>query len=265
MGKLSVPQTLDRYVYCVNNPLRFTDPTGEWSLSKWWDKHWKEVAIVALCVAVVVTAGIAAPLVIAGVSTALMGSAITVSASVSVASAFISAGISATATYALSGGKASFSQIMGSFVFGGVAGAFLPGIGGMLSKGSFLGAFVLGGISGLMGNVYGEATRNIAGMGAERNSVPSYDPRGTAVDVLFGAATALIPGGEYVGGRASGIGVPRNYYWQISMEGFFTKRGPLRAIYNPLKPSGRYFYASTAFDAGTNALIDWLHLPKYLS
>jgi len=29
LGKLSAPQTLNRYVYCVNNPLRFTDPTGE--------------------------------------------------------------------------------------------------------------------------------------------------------------------------------------------------------------------------------------------
>lgn len=30
MGRLSDPQSLNRYVYCVNNPLRFTDPTGEW-------------------------------------------------------------------------------------------------------------------------------------------------------------------------------------------------------------------------------------------
>jgi len=30
LGKLSAPQTLNRYVYCVNNPLRFTDPTGMW-------------------------------------------------------------------------------------------------------------------------------------------------------------------------------------------------------------------------------------------
>jgi RHS repeat-associated protein len=28
LGSLSMPQTLNRYVYCVNNPLRFTDPTG---------------------------------------------------------------------------------------------------------------------------------------------------------------------------------------------------------------------------------------------
>jgi RHS repeat-associated protein len=270
LGKLSSPQTMNRYVYCVNNPLKFTDPTGMgfWSgVSKWWDKHWKEVAIVALCVAVVVTAGLAAPALIAGVG-AMVGVQITVSATVTVASALVFAGVSAGATYALSGGKASFSQIMGSFVAGGVAGAFLPGIGGMLSKGGAVGAMALGGISGLMGNVYGEAIRNIAGMGAERNFGSSYDPRGTAIDMLFGAGTALLPGGKYLGGKASGIGTPRNYYWQTggNMEGFFTKAGSLRAIYNPLMPSGRYFYASTAFDAGTAPLIDWLqNLPKYLS
>jgi RHS repeat-associated protein len=267
LGSLGSPQTQNRYVYCVNNPLRYTDPTGEWSLSKWWDDHWKEVAVVALCVAVVVTAGIAAPVLIAGVG-AIVGVEITVSATVCVASALISAGVSAGATYALSGGKASFSEIMGSFVAGGVAGAFMPGIGGLLTKGSAVGAMALGGVAGLMGNVYGEVTRNIAGLGGEKNFVPSYDPRGTAIDTLFGAGTALIPGGEYVGGKASGIGVPRNYYWQIggNMEGYFTKAGSLRAIYNPLKPSGRYFYTSTVFDAVGSQLMDWSqNLPKYLS
>jgi hypothetical protein len=33
LGKLSQPQSMNRYVYCVNNPLRFTDPTGRfWNI-----------------------------------------------------------------------------------------------------------------------------------------------------------------------------------------------------------------------------------------
>jgi hypothetical protein len=28
-----VPQSLDRYLYTVNNPLRYVDPTGE----DWWN------------------------------------------------------------------------------------------------------------------------------------------------------------------------------------------------------------------------------------
>jgi hypothetical protein len=36
LGKLSQPQSMNRYVYCVNNPLRFVDPTGQgfWSWLK---------------------------------------------------------------------------------------------------------------------------------------------------------------------------------------------------------------------------------------
>lgn len=47
LGSLSSPQSLNRYVYCVNNPLKFVDPTGEFSFSKWWDKNWKTLAIIA--------------------------------------------------------------------------------------------------------------------------------------------------------------------------------------------------------------------------
>jgi len=56
LGKLSSPQTLNRYVYCANNPLRFTDPTGEWSFSKWWDKNWKTILVIAVVIAITVFA-----------------------------------------------------------------------------------------------------------------------------------------------------------------------------------------------------------------
>lgn len=49
LGSLSAPQTLNRYVYCVNNPLRFTDPTG-----RFWGLHILAGAIAGLVVNVVV-------------------------------------------------------------------------------------------------------------------------------------------------------------------------------------------------------------------
>ena len=33
----SNPQSYNRYSYCVNDPLRYTDPTGHYSVSEWWD------------------------------------------------------------------------------------------------------------------------------------------------------------------------------------------------------------------------------------
>ncbi|MGQ9588482.1 MAG: RHS repeat-associated core domain-containing protein [Thermoplasmata archaeon] len=60
LGRLSQPQSMNRYVYCVNNPLRFTDPTGEWfgvswkDVSNWWDKNWQTVAVIAICLAATV-------------------------------------------------------------------------------------------------------------------------------------------------------------------------------------------------------------------
>jgi hypothetical protein len=115
-----------------------------------------------------------------------------------------------------------------------------------------------------MGNVYGETMRNIAGMGVERDFAPSYSPRETLFDVGIGSGLALLPGGSQIAGKASGIGMPRNYYWQLTHVGLFTEKGSLRAIYNPLKPSGRYFYASTVFDSYLQPAIEWwFDLPKY--
>lgn len=37
LGKLSMPQTMNRYVFCGNNPLRFADSTGEGFWTKFGD------------------------------------------------------------------------------------------------------------------------------------------------------------------------------------------------------------------------------------
>jgi RHS repeat-associated protein len=40
------PQTYNRYSYCVNNPLRYTDPTGHGSISDWWNATQEGAGIV---------------------------------------------------------------------------------------------------------------------------------------------------------------------------------------------------------------------------
>jgi RHS repeat-associated protein len=82
---LANPQSLNRYSYCLNNPLKYTDPTGHWP-----HIHWKSVLKVAAIVvaAVVVTAAviIAAPVVLTAIaSTATAVGATTVAATATTA------------------------------------------------------------------------------------------------------------------------------------------------------------------------------------
>ncbi len=57
--RLSDPQTLNRYSYCENNPLKYTDPSGHWN----WNKVIRGALIAATVVAVVALAVVAAPVV----------------------------------------------------------------------------------------------------------------------------------------------------------------------------------------------------------
>jgi hypothetical protein len=76
------PQYLNRYSYCLNNPLKYTDPTGHWGLSN---------AATAL---ISITLGIAMP------SSLAIASTIAIAPSIAVAS-----------TMATTGGQASVSDI----------------------------------------------------------------------------------------------------------------------------------------------------------
>lgn len=66
---------LNRYAYCRNNPLNYTDPTGhKWS----WKKFWNSFAGAFLgAVVTVITGGLGAPLWLAGMAGGFFGGALT--------------------------------------------------------------------------------------------------------------------------------------------------------------------------------------------
>ncbi len=249
LGRLSFPQTMNRYAYCVNNPLRFVDPAGEgfWSgIHHWWDKHWKEVAIAALCVAAVLTAGIAAP--------ALFGLiGVEVSVSASVATAFLGGSINAAFTYFSSGGKASFGDIMGLFVAGGVTSAFLPGLArtptafAAIQETSLLsGRLVAGGmgsVSGFLGNIAGQVTHNAANGGPLLSvDMSSAFAQGALTGVLSGAFPGSVDFAKTFIGEG-GKGVFSSF---LERAVAINSRGGLGALLNPLAhPCGAYFWGSS--------------------
>ena len=135
-------QNYNRYGYCLNNPLKFTNPTGE----NWWDRNWKSVvtavAAVATAVVIVLSLGTATPLVVAlwaGAGAGFVGGAVGT---------------------ALNGGNFGESLVAG--LVGAAAGAFF-GVGGAyisaaigaigIVPGALSGAFTsstLGALSNLM-------------------------------------------------------------------------------------------------------------------
>lgn len=191
LGRLSIPQTLDRFVYCVNNPLLLVDPSGCYpmiygSLAKtqemmnsadysWLVDNWQTIAIVAICVvATVATAGIASPIwAIAG--GAAIGSLTNVGMNI--------------AEQIQRGGPIDWADAAGAGVQGailGAAGAFTGGLSSIAFKESsgFIGAaaeafgklgpvgkalstFGIGGGAGDVAYLAGESTKMVASGGKE--------------------------------------------------------------------------------------------------
>lgn len=126
------PQSLNRYSYCLNNPLMYTDPTGHWP-----HIHWKSVLKVAAIVvaAVVVTAAvvIAAPVVL----TAIASTASVVSATTAGVVSTAAATVAATATTAAVAVAPVAATVAAVPVLGTVAtataavGLEITGLGGM--------------------------------------------------------------------------------------------------------------------------------------
>ncbi len=263
LGKLSAPQTMNRYVYCVDNPLKFTDPTGEgfWDkASKWWDKHWKEVAIVALCVATVVTAGALAPVAFAAIG-------VEVSASVCIASGLVGGTVNAAITVASSGGKASFSDVMKAFVTGGVASAFLPGIlraptalAGSLGSWGGRGAAAMAGFgSGFLGDVAGQGMGNVAGWATGSPSGLSIDWRSAVGGGLLNSFLVVVPGGENFAGAILGKGGAGR------LSGYLA-RGTPRTLLTPWEhPTSAFLYSTTMYNELLGGAWEkMLRLPRWL-
>jgi hypothetical protein len=95
------PQSLNRYSYCLNNPLTYTDPTGHWHWPS-WNTVLKAVTVVVVVAAatalVVATVGAAAPA-LAAVGGVVIGGTTALTA-VEIAEVSIAAGTIAGAAYA---------------------------------------------------------------------------------------------------------------------------------------------------------------------
>jgi RHS repeat-associated protein len=194
LGSLSAPQTIDRYVYCVNNPLRFTDPTGEWFGIKLPKISLQTIILVAVCVAVTVgTGGLGG-----GIAGAILIGALTGAAT--------NAGMY-TAFTALEGGKLTFQGFASAAVSGaisGAVGAISGGVGsGFIKIGGSIGTQIagstiarlgaaagIGALGGVASYIAGEGTK-MAMTGGKEGSITG---RGLLLGAAFGSAGGFSAG-----------------------------------------------------------------------
>ena len=175
----------NRYSYCLNNPFRYTDPSG----FSWWAENWQPVVTTAASIVVGLGVGlIAGPMGL--VAAGMMGGA---------AGGFTS-GTLGTALY---GG--SFNQCLGA----GMQGAFIGGIAGMAGGGaaewmtSVIGSSVGGFAAGAAIGATGGAVGGFVGgsLGGWMNGV-SFDDGLLAG--LTGAGIGALAGG-LMGGMIKGV------------------------------------------------------------
>jgi hypothetical protein len=170
-------QNYNRYGYVLNNPLKYTDPSGE----SWWSNNWKSVvtivAAVATAVVIVASMGTATPLVAAMWAGAGAG--------------FVGGTLGA----ALNGGT------LGQSLMAGFTGALMGAATGY--AGAYMSA-AIGAVGIVPGALSGAATSTT--LGALGNIISGNDwDTGLGMTAVFGAV-----GGGYAGfsaAKASGSGI----------------------------------------------------------
>ena len=183
--KLSAPQTLNRYSYVQNNPLKYTDPTGHFALKSFLTKVVK--------VALVVTAVVA----VTALAVVTMGSAIPVLAAAA-AGAVVNTGVYAGVT-AASGGNIT-AQGLGLAAFSGaVTGIVMCASAGALGGVTMVSGGIGGGVSSAINM---EATSALTGQTPSNQQI--------AGNLALGVGMGIISGG--IIGAATGP-VGRDFYY----------------------------------------------------
>ncbi len=139
-------QSYNRYAYCMNNPLQYTDFSGE----SWWSDNWVQLVVFVVSVGVgiavtVLTGGMASPIaaaMIAGAASGFTGGALGVALNGGSFKDAMQAGF----------GQAAVSGVLGGF--GGIAAQYAPIGVGALEKAAYAmsAAFTINGLGNIMQN-----------------------------------------------------------------------------------------------------------------
>ena len=175
-------QSYNRYTYCMNNPLRFTDPTGyTWGIFKWVGNNWHSIVTVAVTVGVTIA--------VAAICASTCGLGAVAIAAIAGAAGGFAGGVVGTA---LNGGN--FGQCLSAGGLGALTGAVFGAVGGF--------AATLAPPGALWGAVYGALTSGtLGGMSSSLQGGSVWS--GFAMGAIFGGIGGGISG--YLSAQAQGL------------------------------------------------------------
>jgi RHS repeat-associated protein len=175
----------NRYSYCMNNPFRYTDPSGY----SWLSNNWKSVVTIAASMVVgaaVFAIGMATGGVGFGIAAAMLGG-------------FAGGATGGAVGTALNGGN--FSQCLGAGLqgamigaWGGAAGGAVAGLVGASAGGGFIGGAIVGAAGGAVGGFVSGALGAWANAGNFEDGMEAAF-KGAGMGALVGAALGGIRGG----------------------------------------------------------------------